>query len=79
MVLAGNIYFDLAQTQQLFQTIVQLTHAHPTMSCIHLVMVMKQHYHQLKYTCYIHRKEVVNPHPTANGADAIIASTVVLV
>ena len=34
----GNIYFDLAQTQQHFQTIVQLTHARPTMSCIHLVL-----------------------------------------
>ena len=33
----GNIYFDLAQTQQHFQTIVQVAHAHPTMSCIHLV------------------------------------------
>jgi len=29
MVLAGNIYFDLAQTQQLFQTIVELAHARP--------------------------------------------------
>jgi len=48
------------------------------MSCTHLVTVMKQHYYQLKYTRYIHRKEVVNPHPTANRADAIIASTVVL-
>ena len=42
----GNIYFDLAQTkgalaqtQQHFQTIVQLAHAHPTMSCIHLVLI----------------------------------------
>jgi len=36
----GNIYFDLAQTQQHFQTIVQLAHAHPTMSCIYLVTVV---------------------------------------
>ena len=33
----GNIYFDLPQTQQHFQIIVELAHAHPTMSCIHLV------------------------------------------
>ena len=33
----GNIYFELVQTQQHFQTIVQLTHARPTMSPIHLV------------------------------------------
>ena len=33
----GDINFDLAQTQQHFQNIVQLAHAHPTMSCIHLV------------------------------------------
>ena len=33
-----NIYFDLAQTQQHFQTIVQLPHARPTMSCIRLVI-----------------------------------------
>ena len=32
----GNIYFVLAQTQQHFSTIVQLAHACPTMSCIHL-------------------------------------------
>ena len=36
----GNIYFDHAQTQQHVQTIVQLAHAHPTMSCIHLVTVV---------------------------------------
>ena len=34
----GNIYFDLAQTQQHFQTIVQLSHACPAMSSIHLVI-----------------------------------------
>ena len=28
----GNIYFDLAQTEQHFQSIVQLAPAHPTMS-----------------------------------------------
>ena len=32
------IYFDPAQTQQHFQTIMQLAHALPTMSCIHLVL-----------------------------------------
>ena len=37
---AGNIYFDLAETQQHFQTIVQLAHARPTMSCIHLVVTI---------------------------------------
>ena len=37
----GNIYFDLAQTQQLFQTIVQLAHACPTMSCIRLVLLQR--------------------------------------
>jgi len=35
----GNIHFDLAQTQQHFKTNVQLTHARPTMSCIHLVYI----------------------------------------
>ena len=39
----GNIYFDLAQTQQHFQTIVQLAHARPTMSCNHLVCVLTTH------------------------------------
>jgi len=34
----GNIYFDLAQTQQHVQSTVQLIHARPTMSCIHLVL-----------------------------------------
>jgi len=34
----GNVYFDLAQTQQHVQSIVQLAHACPTMSCIHLVL-----------------------------------------
>jgi len=33
----GNIYFELVQTQQDFQTIVHLAQARPTMSCIHLV------------------------------------------
>ena len=38
MMLATSIfYFDLAQTQQHFQTIVQLTHTRLTMSCICLV------------------------------------------
>ena len=40
----GDIYFDLAQTQQHFQTIVQLTHARPTMSCIHLVLIVSTWY-----------------------------------
>jgi len=30
----------LLKTQQHFQTIVQLTHTHPTLSCIHLVFVL---------------------------------------
>ena len=34
----GNIFFDLAQTQEYVQSIVQLAHARPTMSCIHLVL-----------------------------------------
>jgi len=34
----GNMYFDLAQTQQHFQTIVKLAHARPAMSCMYLVM-----------------------------------------
>ena len=40
----GNIYFELAPTQQLFQTIVLLTHTRPTMSCIHLVVYWFQNY-----------------------------------
>ena len=35
----GNIYFDLVPTQQLFQTIVPLAHAGPTMSCFHLGII----------------------------------------
>ena len=35
----GNICFELAPTQQLFQTIVLLAHACLTMSCIYLVHV----------------------------------------
>ena len=38
MMLATSILTLLMQSQQHFQTIVQLTHARPTMSCIHLVL-----------------------------------------
>ena len=37
----------LAQTQQHFQTIVQLTHTRPTMLCIHLVIIAYTIYHTL--------------------------------
>jgi len=37
----------LAQTQQHFQTIVQLTHTHPTMLCIHLAIIAYTVYHTL--------------------------------
>ena len=40
----GNICFELAPTQQLFQTIVLLAHTRPTMSCIYLIVYWFQNH-----------------------------------
>ena len=51
MMLATSVLSLHAPTQQLFQTIVLLAHARPTMSCIYLVVYWFQnhtHYRLLK-------------------------------